>query len=65
MSYPMLVAGLVLLIAGSHWFPNAGMAGLISAIAGAVGLSMTVWAAWKTTRRGSLALLIRRRSGKH
>ena len=50
MSYSMLVAGLVLLIAGSHWFPNAGTAGLISAIAGTVGLSVTFWAAWRQLR---------------
>ena len=38
MTLPLLIAGLVLDLAGSHWFSGAGTVGLILIIVGAVGL---------------------------
>lgn len=40
MTIPVLIAGLVLKLAGSHWFSGAGTVGLILIIVGAVGIAL-------------------------
>jgi hypothetical protein len=42
MTLPLLIAGLVLKLAGSHWFSGAGTVGLILIIVGAVGLALQI-----------------------
>lgn len=38
MTLPLLIAGLILDFAGSHWFSGAGTVGLILTIVGVVGI---------------------------
>ncbi|MHB1950202.1 MAG: hypothetical protein ACYCQK_01855 [Acidiferrobacteraceae bacterium] len=40
MTLPLLIAGLILDLAGSHWFSGAGTVGLILIIVGALGLAL-------------------------
>lgn len=51
MTFPFLIAGLILDLAGSHWFNGASTVGLILIIVGAVGIVLQLaafgFAAWK------------------
>lgn len=54
MTLPLLIAGLILDLAGSHWFSGAGTVGTILIVVGAVGLviqlGILAFAAWAVTR---------------
>lgn len=57
MTLPLFVAGLILSLAGSHWFSGAGTVGTILWIVGAVGLviqlgilAVVAIAAWFATK---------------
>lgn len=46
MTLPLLVIGLILKLAGSHWFSGAGTVGLILIIVGAVGIALQLVVFW-------------------
>lgn len=54
MTLPVLIAGLILLLAGPHWFAGAATVGLILTIIGGVGIVLTFgvfgagfWKVWR------------------
>lgn len=54
MTLPLLIAGLILDLAGSHWFSGAGTVGTILIVVGAVGIVIQLLilglVAWGVTR---------------